>query len=490
MNDKHVLLAGLTDHEAAAIEIMIGMTWRDHKCVVLKRDLSMNVPEQTPEAKNCRYCVIDMLSLGMRKHSPETQARLLDFLQGRSAVLLIRGNGGGWQEALLPLPRGQQLTWLPMPYTSISLREALKTIKSEVQEPPPEPAPAPAAPAAHSGPGSLTRSLLQDKAAPAPAPEPEPQKPAADDKVPAWRRALLMAERLRSGSKGAPAVVTEEAAALVPAAAPQAAGPASVPPAAPVSKEAGKDSGLLSMAPPAVRVSEQAHGLNQEILSRLQDIFPALRQIPLMRFIGKLIGGAHLLRTGPTVFVLDTRAGWIASLSSVSSIRKMLQTPGILDTVEVQPLLSGIVDDVARQHFGKNNIRNREPLDVLVWELMADHLTNVQLQRQGNLSFQLRRFPNFSQLEQVGPMDVQLAAICARMPQSIEDLLRAFPKHEQDVLRFVVLCVCSGLAAVYPAQKEGAAPVAEPAVAPAPAVSTEQTKVRRGFFKSLLDKLF
>ncbi|MDO4704698.1 MAG: hypothetical protein Q4A98_00545 [Comamonadaceae bacterium] len=497
LNDKHVLLAGLTDHEAAAIEIMIGMTWRDNKCVVLKRDLTMSAPVQTPQALACRYCVVDLFSLGMRKHTPETQVRLLEFLDGRSAVLLFRGSTSGWQEAKLPLQEGQHLAWLAMPYTSMGLRDALKSIRAdapaaEVSEPP---APAPAPAVIHSGPGSLTRSLLKGASAPdipaAPAEVSEAQKEADEQaKMPAWRRALLMVGRK-------PAEETPASSSPAPAPAPAVAVPQKPEPAAPA-RQTGELPGTgkkaeatrqpqapLSVAPPVVRLSLEARGINQDVLERLQAVFPALRQMALVRFIGKLLGGAYLLRVGPSIFVLDSQAGWIVSLSSVSSIRKMVQTPGVLEAMEMQPLLSIVAEDVARQHFGKSNARNRKPLDVLVWELVSDALLDVRLQAKENLSFQLRRFPNFSQIEQIGPLDVQLAAICARMPQSIEDLVRAFPKNEQDVLRFIVLSVISGLAAVVPMPAQ--APVAQQ---PVSVGGREKAAIRRGFFKSLLDKLF
>ena len=52
---KKILLVGLTDQEAAAIEIMIGMNWRDAQCTVLRRSLSLAMPEQTPEALACTH---------------------------------------------------------------------------------------------------------------------------------------------------------------------------------------------------------------------------------------------------------------------------------------------------------------------------------------------------------------------------------------------------------------------------------------------------
>ena len=68
---KKILLVGLTDQEAAAIEIMIGMNWRDAQCTVLRRSLSLAMPEQTPEALACTHCVVDLFGLGMRKYSAE-----------------------------------------------------------------------------------------------------------------------------------------------------------------------------------------------------------------------------------------------------------------------------------------------------------------------------------------------------------------------------------------------------------------------------------
>ena len=104
----------------------------------------------------------------------------------------------------------------------------------------------------------------------------------------------------------------------------------------------------------------------------------------------------------------------------------------------------------------------------------------MTLHAESDLVFRLLRFPNFTQLEHVGPIDVQLAALCARAPRSIQDLQRTFAHHEQDVLRFVVLSILSGLAGVEPGQPR-LAPVVPEHAPPA---------ARRGFFKSLLNKLF
>ena len=207
--------------------------------------------------------------------------------------------------------------------------------------------------------------------------------------------------------------------------------------------------------------------------------------------------GPKLLRIGPSSFVMDLHGGWLASGLPTAMLEKMLQTPHLVESIEVVPLELDQVEGAVREHFDGRFIRAQKPLDVINWELSSVALRDVVLKPGGDLTFQLRRFPNFTLLEQVGPLDVQLAAICSRMTQSLHDLLRAFPRHEQDVLRFAVLCVVSGLAVVVP-------PAARPTFAPANAakqppaatrpaaraIAQGDSAVRRGFFKSLLDKLF
>ena len=75
-----ILLAGLTDHEAAAAEILIGMHWRAQRCVILPRSLSLAIPDPGPAGRACDSCLVDLFGLGMRKHSPEHEAELLAFL--------------------------------------------------------------------------------------------------------------------------------------------------------------------------------------------------------------------------------------------------------------------------------------------------------------------------------------------------------------------------------------------------------------------------
>lgn len=436
---KNILLMGLTDHEAAAVEIMIGMNWRDHRCITLKRELSLAIPEQHAAARSCEACVLDLFGLGMRKYSPANATRLMEVMAGRPAVLLTWGDGGGWLEAKLPLAKGQHIGWVGMPYTSAGLRDAIKKVKEAAERMvPPAAAAVAAAPAA----------------------------------MPAWRRAMELADQLKR--KAAP--MRARASAPMPLPKAQASS--------------------VSLAPPATRMATDAVGLGKGALAALLQVFPLLRDQPLIGLTEKIIGhdGPMLLRIGTdAAFVTHTRAGWLASGLPVSALLKLLRTPRLVESVRAEPLDPDHVEETVRQRFDGKFHRAQKPLDVITWELVSDVMRDMKLQRQGDLTFQLRRFPNFPMLAGVGPLDVQLAAICARMPQSISELLRAFPKHEQDVLRFVVLCVVSGLAKVIPGGPVAAGAVASPRAAQAlvaAAARKPEVAARRGFFKSLMDKLF
>lgn len=505
---SQILLAGLTDHESAAIEIMVGMHWRDWSSISLKRSLSLTVPEQNPAARACRACVLDLFGFGMRRHAPEHEARLLDFLAGRSAVLLVWGNnGGGWLDTQLKLAPGQQLAWVTMPYTTSVMRDALKKVIAATEAAPP--AASAGAPAGGlQGRVAALRAAVQAQAAPpaapplhAAAPSPAPAA-AAELAVPAWRRAMAFADKLKAqpAAKAAPQPAPPAAAAVQapPAAppAPQVPGPAArlaqpqASAALPVPRSSGES---LSLAPPTVPMSAQAVGMSQGALSAVLTVFPQLRTHPQIALVGRIMShdGAVLLKAGnDAAFIAQARQGWLASSLPISALLKMLHTPHLLETITLTPLPAEHADEAVRQYFGGDLHRVQKPLDALLWELVLGVLKDMKLAPQADLSFQLQCFPNFTLLSDVGPLDVQLAAICSRMPQSLADLGRAFPKHEQDVYRFSVLTILTGLAVVTIQPADQAAQAMPAPVPRAPAVPQQQVAVRRGFFKSLLDKLF
>lgn len=441
-----ILLAGLTDQEAAAIEILIGMHWRGQHVVTIARSTNLSVPAQDSLAQACGSCVVDLFGLGMRRHSPDNQARLLRFLNGRSAVLLIWGSGGGWLESQWSADGASRLAWVNLHYTSAQMLDALRRIG--VDEPPR----AVQRISEHQAPTAATAPVAEH---PAPAPHPSAE-------LPAWRRALALAEHIKAGRS----VSAVKAFTL-----PQPATEPDIPDA------------------PTTMPAPRSAGLRPDNLLLILAAIPQARQLPLMGLIRRITAtdGPQLLRAGEGMsFVIDTQQGWLASCVSVETLVQQLRTPAIHESLVVTPIAPHDLKDTLHGLSLERRDHAHGALDILIWELLSDALSDVALQARGDVCIRLRRFPNFTQLSRVGRLDIQLAAICARTSQSLTDLVRAFPGNTQDVYRFALLSSVCGAAAV---QSSAMAATAGSHGAKA-AIPASQTTAQRGFFKSLLDKLF
>lgn len=442
-----ILLAGLTDQEAAAIEILIGMHWRGRHVVTIPRNTSLSVPPQHDAAQACGSCVIDLFGFGMRRHSPDNQMRLLQFLRGRPAVLLIWGSGGGWLESPLNARGDARLAWINLHYTSAQMLEGLKRIS------------------VNDAPRAAQPGLAHRAPAPEPALVQEHPAPVPDmtAELPAWRRALALAEQIKAGKSGS-GIKT------------------STPPRpAPVT---GHDLAQAPVAPHAPTPAPGATGLCTDTLQTILAAIPQVRQLPLTGLIVRIAAaeGPQLLRTSDgATFAIDTRQGWLASGLSVEALVKLLQTPGMHESTALTPIAPRHVEDSLRRLSMERHAHERSALDIVLWELLSDALSDVALEARGDFSIRLRRFPNFTQLSRVGRLDIQLAAICARTSQSLTDLARAFPRNTQDVYRFALLSSLSGAALVQSTAGGHRASAARAA---------PQVPAQRGFFKSLLDKLF
>ena len=429
-----VLLAGLTDREAAATEILIGMHWPRRRVVTIARTNTLSVPGQGSDARACGHCVIDLFGLGMRRHSADNEARLLAFLDGRPAVLLIWGSGGGWLES--PLGRGDapRLAWINLHYTSAQMLDALRSIG--MNEPTSEPQPGAGRPGAD--PASTQGSP--------PTPAPTAETPT---ELPAWRRALALAEQIKNAHSGAQATPRQPLVSPDPA---EAAG--------------------------------HSTAWRPEGLRTLVAAMPQVWRLPVMELMVRLAtaDGLQLLRAGDeAICVLDPRQGWLVSGVSLETLVSRLQTPGVNACATLTPIEPAQLEDALHQIASEPLHRHWNALDHALWELAGDALKDLRLEPRGDLSLRLRRFPNFTRLSRVGPLDIQLATICARASQSLADLVRAFPGKAQEVYRFALLTSLCGAAAVQgggaDARRTGL-PMARPAAA------------QRGFFKSLLDRLF
>lgn len=386
-----ILLAGLTEPEAAALEILVGMHWRDWQTVTLKRSLSLSIPEQTSAARACKVCVVDLFGFGMRRHTPEQEQRLKEFLNGRNAILLVWGSGGGWAENVSPDTPEQQLECVKVPYTSVAIRGVLNRMLGD------QPA---------------------GKAAAAPR-----KKPAAAAEQPAEKSA---------------AAVTGTATA--------------------------------------------------DRLQALNAAFPQLATMPLIKLAGKITqpGSAFLAHaSGEPVLISNAALGTVASPSTEAVLLKSLQTQELQAGMRIASVALEQFDETRRKYLGRTQARMEKALDVFAWELAESALRGVKLERRADLSLRLRYMPNFTVMGGGDAMDVQLAAICIRTPQSISMLAQSFPRQEERVNRFAALAVLSGLAEITQAP-----PVQPKKVTLAAPRSRSAAPAPKGFFRSLLAKLF
>ena len=388
-----VLLACLSDHDAAAMEILISTSWRQKRCVLLKRTANFSLPVQNAQASQCAKVVADLGGMGLHQYNPENAARLLAFLAGRPALLLTWKNDGGWKQADLELAPGQRLEFLAAPYGSADVKAALAALD-----------------------------------APASAPSPAPA-----------------AAKSATTSTATPSVNSSSS-----------------------NPRAGAAVGLPAPA--------------------LSAILPALGRSRFVRLVEKLPkAGVQVLHIASTELLLHPQEGWVGASMPVSALLRVLGNAEQLEQASTERL-SGVVATQVGQHItGGRGQRYMLALDVVLWDLCSHALAGRSLQLAGDAVFKLARFPNFTLLGQVGALDVQLAALCVRGEQSIAHLLRSFAGQEAAVLRFVALAVLSGLGQLQ-------APVlnlnGSAAGKPVKSENTRGHKERRGFLRSLLDKLF
>ena len=383
-----VLLAGLSDHDAAAMEILISTSWRQKRCVLLKRTANFSLPVQSAQASKCAKVVADLGGMGLHQYNPENGTRLLAFLAGRPALLLTWKNDGGWKQASVALAPGQRLEFLAAPYGSADVKAALAALDAPVSAP--SPAPAAAQPATTSTPSSLS-----------------------------------------SPSVGA------------------------------------------------------AAGLSAPALSA---ILPALGRSRFVRLVEKLPkAGVQVLHIASTELLLHPQEGWVGASMPVSALLRVLGNAEQLEQASTERLSSVVAPQIEQHITAGRGQRYMLALDVVLWDLCSHALAGRSLQLAGDAVFKLARFPNFTLLGQVGALDVQLAALCVRGEQSVAHLLRCFAGQEAAVLRFVALAVLSGLGQLQ-------APVlnlnSSTAGKPVKSENTRGHKERRGFLRSLLDKLF
>ena len=513
---KRLLLAGLGPHEAAAMGIMLRMQWRDMEIVDLGRSADFELPQQGLVARACEGVVVDLHGVGLRRRTPQNEARLQDFVGERPGIAIVWGDGGGWRDGGPDDPLSRQLQWLDGPYSSQAMTAALRLLAHAADNPAPAPAPPP----------------------PPPAPKPVPAAPPpAEAPMPAWKRALQLAERLQRGRGSVPTPAPTHAPthAPTPASAPASA-PAPTPaPEASTAKApddatvanghgalepqakavgvaaaaafvAARGSAIRSQAekpappppppkpaaPPVVlpprevvphlALSADACGIEDGAFALLDPLIP---DSPVWRVLRKVLNAPHrvqLLSVGPLAFLFDRVSGRVTGSTPASTLVKVLNTTDLHARVVVEPVAEEYCTNVITERFPAASRPVRMSLDAMIWDMVGEAFDAREAHPAPGgtrLLMQLRNFPNFNQLHRVGPLDVQFASITSSAPRSLEQLLGLFPAHHHDVMRFFLQSALSGLAVVKP--DGGGQAVAS---------VRKSDESRRGFFRSLLDKLF
>ena len=258
--------------------------------------------------------------------------------------------------------------------------------------------------------------------------------------------------------------------------------PVSAPSPAPAAAQPATTSTPSSLSSPSVGA---AAGLSAPALSA---ILPALGRSRFVRLVEKLPkAGVQVLHIASTELLLHPQEGWVGASMPVSALLRVLGNAEQLEQASTERLSSVVAPQIEQHITAGRGQRYMLALDVVLWDLCSHALAGRSLQLAGDAVFKLARFPNFTLLGQVGALDVQLAALCVRGEQSVAHLLRCFAGQEAAVLRFVALAVLSGLGQLQ-------APVlnlnSSTAGKPVKSENTRGHKERRGFLRSLLDKLF
>ena len=402
-----LLLAGLAEREAVAVQMMVQGAWPKSALVILPRREDFVMPPQDEAASACTGVVLNLLGLGLLRHGAQAQEKLLAFLAGRSAVLLLHSGDSTWAAAQLPREPGQKLVLLTPPCASAVLRQAILDAGIE--------------------PGIEGRADMAEKN---------------------------------------PKTATAEAAETVLA----------------MGRPAG---GSAATARSAVATRSGYSHMGNGALEQLEQALPALQDCDWMRLVRKSLQaqGRSRFEIGPTSFVLDMRAGWLASALPTSAMQKMWQTPQMMSSLRMQALAPDQLQPIAQRDFGTRLGKAQKPLDMVVWEMSCEALKPLALRLEHDLLLRLRRYPNFTQLGGGNALDMQLATLCATAPRSLRQLQGLFAHAEQEVLRFAAQSVLAGLVVVAPASASGAGALR-------PVVHTPEAVAKRGFFKAFLSKLF
>lgn len=211
-------------------------------------------------------------------------------------------------------------------------------------------------------------------------------------------------------------------------------------------------------------------------LQAAQAMFPGLRQHQLLcRLLDLLALGTscELQLSVHQTIALHPAQGWVAHNAG----------PGVLARLAQQGV------PVASMRVRESGCRVavlpvRENLDTFLWELAGASIGQQALPAARDAELKLRCMPGFTRVSGTSHFDLQLAAICVRLPQTLSGLCAVFPDRDPaEIARFFLLSAVSGL---------GRLRLMEPVAGNKPVRQTlpRPAKTPGGFLRAMLHKLF
>lgn len=408
-----ILIAGLSQQSATAVELTAKRVWSDPSFVRPPRSITNALEELSPEAMACDIGVFDLLGLGLAHWTGEQEAELQVLMAKRPSIVLLPPGGGGWLNTVRPGIYDPVPLVLQHPVLVASLHDALDALRQRHL----------------SGPRTSSSEGRQSEPA--------------------------MAHHRGQGRFGAP--VAPEVYS---------------PPLA--------ETGQLA------KVSAITGAEFEEGYFALLSACPDIVSNPYLNLICTLVmkNSPHEMRvTAQTAAVIHPTENWVSSNISTTFQHRLMHHKLMLKLVEVVELPQEALYAHSQALFGRR-VDGRRPLNTFMWRLVFNTFEDCPPVAVGDIHFCLNQIADFTRLPKVPDLFLQLSLVCMRQPQSITGLQRTFLRHDPNqITLFVVCAILSGMANVL----HGSRPNILPSPRPTP---TPDATRKRGFFKSLLDKLF
>lgn len=470
---QDLLVTGFSERDENTVLYILARTHPGSRHVVLPRARKPGVASQEQGAYADSLCIVDLDGIGLAQHSPENERALMSFLAGRSAVL-VTSHLPTWQSRRLPMLGEQAIAWLKHPFRTSDLLAAVRAVEPKI---------AGRVVADQRNSASSTNYAGQAQA-PGYAAD-----MAAVVPMPAWKRALALAEQLRTqAGTGAGRMVAASGGAADTANIPLdgAHGEATF-----ADRDAGEAARASPVPDPVAAANayagiEPGEGANNPFtlasanLKALRECFPQIGSYRGMEVAEALVGSGGVLILRPPgenvgVQLMNLGQGWVASRMTALALRFITMDSGILSKIQLEPGDPSRIEAMLEAEFSGRPY-TFHALDTLMWELMQGSLGQAELKKRGDIALRLVRFPNFNRLRNYAEFDIQLAAMCARGSVSLEQMEQAFPRRRFHIRRFAVAALAAGYVVAQPATSGVAL--------------SHGSSAKRGFFRALLEKLF